>query len=165
MGAEIYWVRCDTPGRLAIMPRPRGGEWLEDDLQSLRSEGVDVVVSLLQPEEVAELDLIREEALCRAVGMEYLSHPVRDHDVPSAPDPADLLVRELGQRLRRRRNVAIHCRAGIGRSATLAACALAQCGLPLHEALLRLAEARGFAVPETPEQLQYVEDFCRRCRP
>jgi hypothetical protein len=47
MRTELYWVEGPWSGRLAIMPRPRGGDWLEEEIQSWRRSGIDVVVSLL----------------------------------------------------------------------------------------------------------------------
>lgn len=55
--AEMYPIADCPAGRLAIMPRPRAGDWLEDEAQSWRRQGLDVVVSLLEDNEVAELDL------------------------------------------------------------------------------------------------------------
>jgi hypothetical protein len=34
--ANVYWITADTAGRLGTMARPRGGEWLADDLAALR---------------------------------------------------------------------------------------------------------------------------------
>ena len=39
------------------MTRPRGGDWLTDELRDLAVAGLDVLVSLLSAAEVAELDL------------------------------------------------------------------------------------------------------------
>ena len=84
MKSEIYWIEGPTPGRLAIMPRPRGADWLEDEVRNWRSAGVDIVVSLLTPREVAELDLTQEEALAKALGIEYFEFPILDRSVPSS---------------------------------------------------------------------------------
>jgi hypothetical protein len=43
MRTELYWIERPWRGRLAIMPRPRGGDWLDDEIQSWRRSGVDVV--------------------------------------------------------------------------------------------------------------------------
>ena len=51
MRTELFWIDGPWPGRLAIMPRPRGGDWLEEEIQSWRRSGVDLVVSLLTLEE------------------------------------------------------------------------------------------------------------------
>jgi hypothetical protein len=66
MRADLYWVCQVGAGRLGIVPRPRGGDWLSDELRSLRGLGVDVVLSLLEAQEVEELDIVEEESLCEA---------------------------------------------------------------------------------------------------
>src|SRR5438876_7533933 len=73
MRTELYWIEGPWRGRLAIMPRPRGGDWLEDEIQSWRQSGVDVLVSLLTREEQTELNLGDEESLCRANSIEFVS--------------------------------------------------------------------------------------------
>ena len=55
-----YWVDTGNPLRLAIVPRPRGGDWLEDELDQMKRAGVDVLVSMLQVDEAVELGLSSE---------------------------------------------------------------------------------------------------------
>jgi len=161
MRAEIYWVERPGPGRVAIMPRPRGGDWLEDEVRSLREEGVDVLVSLLEAHEIEGFELEREPEVSKAAGIEFLSHPIPDHGIPASFEEASALVRDLERRLGEGRGVAIHCFAGVGRSATIAAAVLLAHGVPLDETLDLLGQARGFPVPETPEQLEWLERFAR----
>src|SRR3954449_8644872 len=78
MRTELYWIEGPWPGRLAIMPRPRGGDWLEDEIQSWRRSGVDVVVSLLTREEIADLSLADEGELCRSNGIQFFSFAITD---------------------------------------------------------------------------------------
>jgi protein-tyrosine phosphatase len=162
MRPEIYWVDRPGPGRVAIMPRPRGGDWLEDESRSLRREGVDVLVSLLESHEVEELDLEGEPERSREAGIEFLSHPIPDHGTPESLEAAVSLVVSLEKRLRGGESIAVHCRAGIGRSATIAAALLIEHGVPLPETLHLLGEARGFPVPETAEQFRWLEEFAER---
>jgi len=77
MKAELYWVEAPWQGRLAIAPRPRGGDWLEDEVRAWRQSGVEVVVSLLTDSEIAEFDLGREEAYWKTNGIPIplLSNP------------------------------------------------------------------------------------------
>src|SRR5712692_5424259 len=112
MRTELYWVEGSWPGRLAIMPRPRGGDWLEDEIRSWRRSGVDVVVSLLTPDEVADFDLTDEGALCQANDMQYVSFPINDRGVPASRESASVLVARLADFLKAGKNVAIHCRQG-----------------------------------------------------
>jgi hypothetical protein len=73
MGSELHWVKGAWPGLLAVMPRPRGGDWLEDEIQSWRRAGVDVVLSLLTADEVADFSLDAEAALCSANGIQFVT--------------------------------------------------------------------------------------------
>lgn len=47
MRNETYWVNGPWLGKLAIGPRPRGGDWLEDEVSAWRLAGIDAVLSLL----------------------------------------------------------------------------------------------------------------------
>src|SRR6476620_11023266 len=116
MRTELYWITGPWAGRLAIMPRPRGGDWLEDEIQSWRRSGVDVVVSLLTGEEQAELNLPDEESLCRANHIEFVSFPMVDRSIPSSAEEFSELVIQLTARLADGKNIAVHCRQGIGRA-------------------------------------------------
>ena|SRR5437879_1301071 len=161
MNAEIYWIEGPWAGRLAIMPRPRGGDWLEDEVRAWRSAGIDVIVSTLTSAEIAELDLAQEAALCKANGIEYLALPIPDRGVPwSVRVTADVLS-QLEGKLAEGKSVAIHCRQGIGRSALLAACLLILAGAEVEAALRRVGAARGCLVPETAEQREWVAKFSR----
>lgn len=159
MRPDVYWIDAATGLRLAIMPRPRAGDWLEDEIAGWRLEGVDVVVSLLEPDEAAELGLQREAALCTAQGMRFLALPIPDRGVPESPAELRRLAAELAERLVQGEAVAIHCRAGIGRSSLIAACVLACRGYDAEAAFALLAQARGVAVPDTDAQRNWVAAF------
>ena len=36
MNAGLVWIRGDWPGHLAVVKRPRGGDWLEDEVDGWR---------------------------------------------------------------------------------------------------------------------------------
>src|SRR5438067_1865308 len=93
--AELYWIEGPWPGRLAIMPRPRGGDWLEDEIRAWRTAGVEEVVSLLTPDERSELELGEEAGICSAEGLEYLTFPIQDRGVPLSRSEMSELVRRL----------------------------------------------------------------------
>ncbi len=78
MRAELYTVAHGGPGHLSVLARPRGGEWLPDEVQGWLTAGVDVVVSLLTPSECEELELTEEATLCRRAGMTFIAFPLAD---------------------------------------------------------------------------------------
>src|SRR5947209_14527332 len=109
MRAEIYWV---ATGRLAVLPRPRGGDWLEDEIQSLKGAGVDVLVSLLTKQEEEELDLIEEANLCAVSGLQFITFAIEDRQVPASGPETLKLVQTLAGLLTEGKAVAVHCRQG-----------------------------------------------------
>ena len=151
-----YWIEADGV-RLAIVARPRGWDWLADDITILRREGFDVVVSLLTAVEAEELGLLEEGNWCKAAGIQLFSFPVEDRSVPASIAELESLLGSLEHLLAQGKTVGVHCRAGIGRSAILAASILIRRGVPAGAAFRRIAEARGCPVPDTPEQRQWVE--------
>src|SRR5438552_3679782 len=100
MKAEIYWISGIRGGRLAVMPRPRGGDWLEDEIKSLRNQGVDTVVSLLTTNEMTELGLSNEPMLCQRDHIEYISYPIADRQVPDSTASTIELVRRIRTQLK-----------------------------------------------------------------
>src|SRR5262249_33315807 len=99
MRAEIYWIAGVPHGRRAVMPRPRGGDWLADEVRSLQVAGVDVLLSLLTNEEAGELDLAEEAACCAGAGIQFVSFPIPDRGVPSSPAETLAVVQRLAKLL------------------------------------------------------------------
>lgn len=162
MRTELYWIPGVSQGRLAIMPRPRGGDWLEDEVRAWRDAGVDVVLSLLESDEVADLELSAEEDLARASSIEFVTFPIADRGLPQSRDAVLELVTKLAGSLTDGKSVAIHCRQGIGRAALVAIAVLIRLGVDVETAIERTGTARGRTVPETPEQREWLLDFARR---
>ena len=157
--ADVYWVPGPWRGRLGIVPRPRGGDWLEDEVRSWREAGFAIVASLLTPEESAELGLEAEARESRRVGLEFHSLPIPDLGVPPSRGAMKDLVESLERSLSAGKNVAVHCRQGIGRSSFAVASVLVSAGVPPGVAFRDITRARGTAVPEPVEQLRWVEGF------
>lgn len=140
------------------MPRPGRFQNLDEDLKALAQAGVQVLVSLLEPDEARRLGLEREREACEQAGLQFVSFPVRDHSTPSDPQAALQMAAALAARVRSGERVVFHCFAGIGRSATLALLTMASLGVPLPEATELLSEARGLRVPETQAQYDWIAD-------
>jgi protein-tyrosine phosphatase len=165
MKSVIYWIESPWPGRLAIVPRPRGGDWLEDEINSWRKTGIDGIVSALTTEEIHDFELFEEEKLAAANGLEYLPFPIPDRGLPGSMEQMKAFARKLEPALSQGRNIAIHCRQGIGRSSMLAACTLILGGVEPGEAFARIETGRGCPVPDTPEQRDWVLNFAKNFGP
>jgi protein-tyrosine phosphatase len=158
---DVYWIREIEELRLAIMPRPRNGEWLADEISGWHRMGLRNVVSLLEIDESRELGLADEESMCGAAGLQFLSFPIPDRGVPRDHTGFAELVDNLAERLRSGDSVGIHCRAGIGRSGLLGACILGAFEVPPESAFAMLSRDRGVTVPDTDAQADWVRNFVR----
>jgi len=141
------------------MARPRAGDWLDDEIAGWQAEGIDIVVSLLEPDEVSELGLHQEADLCREHKIDFISFPIPDRGVPASLRDAEALARLMSLRMAEDKAVAVHCRAGIGRSALVAASALVCSGFHPDAAFESIGRARGVRVPDTDEQRDWVGTF------
>lgn len=154
-----YWIDTDSTAKLAIMPMPRGGDHLDDEIRTLKREGVQVLVSLLPPDEAADFGLENEETACAVRGIKFRSFPIPDRRVPDSAEAFRRFIDTLHYDLLQGRSIAAHCRAGIGRSALLLAALLRREGLSSDDAFRRISYARGMQTPDTPEQLRWVENL------
>ncbi|MEH2498613.1 protein-tyrosine phosphatase [Bradyrhizobium sp. AZCC 1678] len=157
--SRLHWIELSAAGRIAISARPRADDWLETEIGEWKASGLNMVVSLLERDEVSELGLQREAELCRSSGIEFLSFPIPDRGV--AENGADVLqiASSIASGIANGRSVAIHCRAGIGRSSMIAACALICSGIEANDALARIKAARGLTVPDTDDQRDWIMAF------
>lgn len=159
MPTKVFWVPGPWRGRLGILPRPRGGDWLGDETGAWREAGIDVVVSLLEREEEAQLVLEGEAAAASASGIEFRPFPIPDRGVPVSQESVAELANGIVDALESGRNVAVHCRQGIGRSAVIVGAVLVAAGEAPTTALRTIEVSRGVEVPETDEQRQWLGDF------
>ena len=155
---DLYWVPGPWPGRLAISKRPRGGDWLEDEMGAWKEKGVSMVVSLLEEREAAELELEREPAAAQRVSIEFVALPVPDRGVPESLVGMAQAIGKVRSVLQASGTVAVHCRQGIGRSGMLAVGVLLAEGMDARQAMEVVSRARGMEVPETAEQREWLRN-------
>lgn len=138
------------------MPCPTDGQ-----LVDLQERGVDIVVSMLPIAEARDLGMQDEGKLCAAQGIAFFNHPIPDFGLPD-PDLFDALIATIHARLEAGKSVAIHCRAGIGRTGMTAACALVALGQSAEAAIGIVSSARGVSIPDTVEQGEFIASFAQR---
>ena len=156
MKATIYPITAAAPYRLSIVARPRGNDWLYDEVSAFSQEGIDTLVSLLTDQEANELGLEQEAAACSAAGLHFLNLAISDRSVPSDTNTFLRSVEQLAEIVRGGHHVAVHCRASIGRSSLLAASLLVRLGWDANAAFEAIQIARGCPVPDTIEQRHWV---------
>lgn len=155
MSTRIYWI-TDTIG---IMPRPRGNEWLEDEIIAFKKQGVDIIVSLLEASEIAELGLRQEKLVCEKHSIQFINFPIPDRSLPPKGQKTEVFIQSLKMPSKK---IVIHCRMGIGRSAIIAASILLDQNKKATEIISHISHIRGLKVPDTEEQFQWLKEREKR---
>jgi ADP-ribosyl-[dinitrogen reductase] hydrolase len=139
------------------------GAWNRDlgpDLDAIRTWGAATVITLIEPHEFRELEVVELGAEVRARGMEWLHFPIRDFSTPDERFEAGWAEHRVSlvNELRSGSRLLVHCKGGLGRAGTVAAVMLIELGMTLSDAIRMVREARKGAI-ETPGQEQYVRNW------
>jgi len=156
MPSKIFSVSANGDTKIGVMARPPGGDRLRDEIRAISEDGYSVVVSLLTDPEQIELELVDEGRHCEELGVKFVRLPIEDMRVPPLDGPTLEVLDALRQLHSAGNWIAVHCRAGIGRSPMIAACVMVSARCGVHSAFIQLSEARGIRVPETPEQREWA---------
>jgi protein-tyrosine phosphatase len=143
--------------KLGIMPRPRGDDWLEEEIIKFKKQNIGTWVSLLEQHEINELGLRNQQSLCSKHKLEYINFPIVDRSIPEKGNKIDSLIETLYQKAKTGNSVVIHCRMGIGRSSIIAGCILLKAGFKTDQILQKITSARGLKVPDTDQQVQWLK--------
>lgn len=158
MYTKIYWLhQFNNAAKLGIMARPRGCDWLNQEIIQLKKQGVQMLVSLLEQQEITELGLNAEQKTCRDNAIEYINFPITDRSIPASVEKAKTLITTLSEKINNGSTVVIHCRMGIGRSSIMAAGILLKTGYRPNEVLSHISKIRGLKVPDTEEQEKWLK--------
>ena len=146
-----------APGRWAPGRSTDADSWLREDLNVLAGiHDAKVLVTLLQPHEIAELGDLKGAA--RRAGLAWLSFPIPDMGIPSDLTASRRVVDEILHVLEGGHAVVVHCWGGLGRAGTIASCCLVARGTPPAQALALVRAARDGAV-QSEAQEQFVRSF------
>jgi protein-tyrosine phosphatase len=159
MQSGIYWLDGPWPGRLGLAARPRGGDWLSDEMAIWKRAGVGVVLSLLTPDEERDLDLVDEASEAKRQKMKFWSLPIPDRQVSKSETKLAETLDKVSNALSTGENVLVHCRQGVGRTGLVAACLLVKSGMSPGAAVENVSAARGVPVPETVEQRDWIDHY------
>lgn len=148
----IWWV---VPGLLCGMSRPGLMADTESQYRSLSEAGVRWLICL---EERCEYSI----ADARAHGIAHLHIPVNDMAPPSFNQAVDL-CRQAEQPIRNNEGIALHCRAGLGRTGTALALILTWFGDAADVAVAKVRRINPLAI-QSEAQLRFVHEFADRIR-
>ena len=148
------------PGQIYRSPMPYSPFFdpTHQVMPGYREVGVEVVVVLASWEEILEKTSRDLQMEYRKAGMHVIYAPASDYGVPDESVMQEALAETL-RAARAGKTVAMHCHAGLGRTGIFAAClAKVVFGFGGREAFTWVRKSIPGAV-ETPEQLQFIEDF------
>lgn len=160
-------------GRLGITFCPgkqgdsvHGRPWhrnLEVDLDAIEAWGACVVVSLIEHHEFESLNVSNLGARIQVRGIEWLHLPIVDLQPPGEQFEANwpAAAMRICEVISKGERVLVHCRGGLGRAGTVAACILVELGAAPLEAIRLVRRARPHAI-ETSSQERYVRQFTPR---
>lgn len=159
MRPRLYRLPDPFGGRLAVSARPRSAPELWIDATGWRVQGVNMVVSMLEPEEAEVIGLAGQAEALAKEGIEFVNLPIEDFRVPDNPTAILATVDKALGCLQGGGSVVAHCFAGMGRSPLFVGAVLVRNGLETQEAFDLIGQARGARVPATGEQWQWLADF------
>ncbi len=142
-----------------------GGRWERDlaaDLEELEGKhGTDVLVSLMEDFEYPHYQIPELLEKDRIGGIEILRFAIMDMGVPEEAQTREFeaMIRTILDRLEDGKTVVVHCRGGLGRTGTVAACALIALGEHTAEKAIAAVRRARKGTVQTTEQEDFVHRF------
>jgi ADP-ribosylglycohydrolase/protein-tyrosine phosphatase len=149
---------------MTFAPGKRDRRWerdLDADLTRLRRVyRTGTLVSLLEAEERARLEIPDLISRARATFDDVIEHPIRDFSVPASLPETSAAVTRVLELAESGQNVVVHCYGGRGRSGLFVAACLVARGHAPDAAIAHVRAAREGTV-ENDDQERFVHDFAR----
>ena len=131
--------------------RPGRYNDIRKDFATLQEMGIEIIVNLCE----TRLEMPPEFAAC----FREIHEPILDGHPPE-PEQLERIIADVSQAARCGKRAVIHCRGGVGRTATvLIPLIMAMEGLPLEEAVQKLRVAGRYT--QTMQQWHFLEAWVR----
>jgi len=155
--ALLATLRLPSGGRLILSAQPASRGSTLEALAAYRAAGAGLLISLLPAHELSALGLQSLAEVCSQADLRWAHCPIDDFAAPAAGFEAawQQIAPAVHALLDRGGSVALHCRAGLGRTGTVAARVLLERGLEVQAAVDLVRQARPGAI-ETQVQEAYL---------
>ena len=160
---ETYWV---DPGRLLVGEYPGSASRAAamDRVRRFMVAGITCFVDLTEPGELPPYEPLLPVVSPGGRTVAYRREPIPDHGVPASREAMRQVIATVDDALAEGHVVYVHCRAGVGRSALVAGCWLADRHGDAERATRELQQfwrqsarsAVWASVPETPGQVGFL---------
>ena len=126
----------------------------EMDLLELKKRKIDIVASLLERKELAELQIANLFELIKKHNFSHYYFPIQDKSVPKNKVQLRRFLNNLCAEIQKDKKILIHCNAGLGRSGLIAALLCKKLGI-VKEPISFIRQYRPGAI-ETKEQEKLI---------
>lgn len=150
---DVCWVMKNLLGG---SPKPGLLNPLQKDVDTLVDEGVDVLVTLTEKP--------LETAIFERAGILVKHYPINDMESPDSMGDCQEVLEFVADCVRNSVSVVFHCKAGLGRTGLMLACALVELGLGATEAIEKIRAHQPLFI-QTDEQAQFVHDYMSQLPP
>jgi ADP-ribosyl-[dinitrogen reductase] hydrolase len=141
---------------IGMAPGKKDTKWdrnIDIDLDVIYNEGIDIIICLLENYEMHNLDLAHYPEKVKDHGIIFYHFPIRDGSIPKKK-----YINFISYHLLLGHNVLIHCKCGLGRAGTMAACLLKKVGFDADEAITYIRSKREGAI-QTKRQEKYILNY------
>lgn len=165
---EVNIPRCRGRIGMTFCPGKKqlnaaSGTWYRDlvtDLVAIKTWGASILITLMEEKEFSEFKVPDLPKYARGMGFEWIHLPIEDVSVPSPriEDQWRSIVKGLKRRLFLGDSIIFHCKGGLGRTGTMAACLLKELWIDGKDAIRMVREARPGTI-ENSDQEDYVLNY------
>lgn len=130
--------------------------------QMNKNQEVNCIVNLLSHKDISDLKLKNEKQIANTYNMDYYHFPITDFGVPENDVEFLQQVKLIVDLIKNRKIVAIHSKAGIGRSSLFAASIISSFKPKTEGVFDYISIYRKEKVPDTDKQIEWFNHFFER---
>ena len=141
LAGTLYISLCPGKKQSVTMSGVVWDRDLEEDIRVIRQSGVNTIACLIPMDELNALQLSNYFTIAEKMGIEIIWFPFQDRSAPPLEGTSQMM-NKLTNRLMIGESILLHCKGGLGRAPTIAACLLCHHGTSATEAIKMVKAGR-----------------------